>query len=408
MERSAIAVFTNRSANVSARSAAAIVVGRLLADEWPLGPAWGAACTVLADESDSVAVRCAAVRTLASAPAAAPNQLVRGWFDPARDVRREAIAVLRSITVPAHLEARLVEQLSSAEGSDPVLPLLNLALSFGYDPRIVRVYERAVVSDDAEVRAAALRGLAMIGEMGPAVAAVNDPAPKVRVEAAAALGGWSTLEPVELEAARALAKDADPAVRTMGRKALRLLGVRATPKPKRAVRGPQPVDPFGWTALLERISFRWLGDRDYAAGLDDAVIESGWLGRPPATESEIASLETRVGQPLPPSYAAFLRVSNGFGRVSPFIDGVLAASDVRRFADEHSDWIAAYAEHDKALAQVLSSAWQVSGVGDGVLLLHPGLANAREEWEASLFADWVPGRNSHESFLALVTRYAEP
>ncbi len=179
----------------------------------------------------------------------------------------------------------------------------------------------------------------MIGEMGPVINASNDESPIVRREVAAALGGWSTLEPVEFEAARALANDDDPAVKRMARKALRLLGARPVPTPGSVVRNGRPPDLDGWTALLDRISLPWLRDRDFAAGLDDEIIESGWLGRSPATESEIASHEARIGQPLPPSYTAFLRTSNGFDRISPFIDTVLAASDVQPFALENADWL---------------------------------------------------------------------
>ena len=212
MSRSAIETFTDRTVDDATRLAAADGVGRALALEWPLGPAWAAACRVPSDTTDSAPVRCAAVRVIANAPAAAPNQLVRGWHDPERAVRKEAIVVLRAIGVPAHLEDRLREQLTAAEGADPVLPLLNLALTFGYDQRIVDVYERALASSDPWPRAAAVRGLAMLGEMSGVVTAAADPDPSVRFEAAAALGGWSTLDPVEIDAVQALGEDDDPAV----------------------------------------------------------------------------------------------------------------------------------------------------------------------------------------------------
>ncbi len=404
----AIDVFTSRGGDVEARVAAAAEVGGLLATEWPLGLAWAATNRVLVDESDVVAVRCAAARALSNAPAAAPNQLVRGLHDPARAVRKEAIAVLRSITVPPQFEARLHEQLAAAEGPDPVLALLNLALTFGHDERIVRVYERSTRSADADVRAAAVRGLAMLGYLGAAIDAVNDPAVSVRVEAASVIGGWSTLDPAEIDAARTLADDPDPAVKKMARKALRLLSVSPVPMRRGEARSARPVDPFGWAALLERISNDWIQDRDYAAGLDHDVIDAGWLGRPPVTVGALRALEARVGKPLPPSYAGFLQVSNGFARVSFAIDEVFAAADVRPFAAEHADWIAAYGEHDPPLGQLLSAAWQVSEVGDGVLLLHPDVVNAEGEWAASLFANWIPGLDRHESFLRLIAAVSEP
>jgi cell wall assembly regulator SMI1 len=37
-----------------------------------------------------------------------------------------------------------------------------------------------------------------------------------------------------------------------------------------------------------------------------------WLGETGATETQIAALEQRIGQSLPPSYRSFLMVLNGF------------------------------------------------------------------------------------------------
>ena len=406
MSRSAIETFTDRSADDATRVAAAVEVGRALAEEWPLGAAWTAACRVLYDETDAVAVRCAAVRTIANAPMAARNQLTRGWHDPARAVRKEAVRVLRSIGVPAAEEARLAEQLAAAEGPDPVLTLLNLALTFGYDPRIVDVYERALVTGDPRARAAAVRGLAMLGDLGAAIAACDDTDATVRAEAVGALAGWSTLEQVEIDAVRALVADPDLAVAKLARTAVRILGVQAVARPGRAARLARPLDAIGWVPLLESISLRWLADRVHAAGLDDEVVRSGWLGRPPATPASLDALAHRVGRALPSSYAAFLAVTDGFGRVCASIDEVLPAAAVRPFVDEHADWIAAYAEHDPELGRELSGAWQVSAVHDGVLLLHPDRVGDDGEWQASLFANWVPGIEHHPSFLALIRALA--
>jgi len=44
------------------------------------------------------------------------------------------------------------------------------------------------------------------------------------------------------------------------------------------------------------------------------VVASGWLGFPGATEAETAAAEAHLGVTLPPSYRAFLRVSNGWHR----------------------------------------------------------------------------------------------
>ena len=43
---------------------------------------------------------------------------------------------------------------------------------------------------------------------------------------------------------------------------------------------------------------------------------------------------------------------------------------------------------------------------DGVLLLHPERVGDDGEWQASLFADWVPGIERHPSFFALIRALA--
>ena len=128
----------------------------------------------------------------------------------------------------------------------------------------------------------------MLGYLGAAIDAVNDPAVSVRVEAASAIGGWSTLDPAEIDAARRLADDPDPAVKKMARKALRLLSVSPVPVLRGETRGARPVDPFGWAALLERIA---LGIRETTG--NSIVIDVADLG---FMDSEAAPVLRRLGQ----------------------------------------------------------------------------------------------------------------
>jgi cell wall assembly regulator SMI1 len=53
--------------------------------------------------------------------------------------------------------------------------------------------------------------------------------------------------------------------------------------------------------------------------LPDEVKASLWLGRPPASDSQISQAEERLGIALPPSYRTFLRVSNGWGKLTQSI-----------------------------------------------------------------------------------------
>ena len=53
-------------------------------------------------------------------------------------------------------------------------------------------------------------------------------------------------------------------------------------------------------------------------------------------------------------------------------------------------------------ARHLSTAIQVSEVGDGVLLLSPAVLTADGEWEAWLFATWLPGAARFSSWWDLL------
>jgi cell wall assembly regulator SMI1 len=167
--------------------------------------------------------------------------------------------------------------------------------------------------------------------------------------------------------------------------------------------------------LLE-ISRLQLRDRVIADYLPKHKIAAGWLGEPGATESEIASNESRLGVRLPPSYREFLSVANGFDRIGPFIYRLYSAAEIERFGVRHQDWIDAYQlgheispeehlAHPKDSVRFrtdyLSSCLQISDVGDSaVVLLNPEVTNAQGEWETWFFANWNPGATRYPSFQA--------
>lgn len=396
MHSSPIEILADASARVAARVAVAAEVRRLLETERPLGDAWRTVCGVASDERAPAEVRRAAVRAMAGAPAAAPNQLVRVFTgDDDRSVRKEAVAVLRALGVAPSSETRLAAQLAAARGPNRALTLANLALSFGHDPRIVAVYDEALRDPDEAVRGLAVRGLAMLGEMAQVVAALDDPAPAVRARAVEDLGFYFTGDDAEAHALDRALGDADATVRNAAIVALRRIGRRPLAAIA-ATRAPAPSggDPFGWCPILEELSRRGLADRTYAVTLDDEVVASGWLGHPGATPAAIATLEERLGAKLPPSYAAFLRVSDGFRRLAPTVGALLPAARVRRFADENAGWLAA--------CSIPADAVQISEVFDGAVLLLVPAADALDgEWEAWLLASWL-GTRRHRSFLDLM------
>ena len=87
---------------------------------------------------------------------------------------------------------------------------------------------------------------------------------------------------------------------------------------------------FDWHGFLIRLSEEALCDPEIIeyGELPSEVIASGWLGYPGATDDEIARAEARLGAPLPPSYRAFLRVSNGWRHVPPFSERLWSTEDV--------------------------------------------------------------------------------
>jgi hypothetical protein len=177
-----------------------------------------------------------------------------------------------------------------------------------------------------------------------------------------------------------------------------------------------------WKALMQEWNERVLA----SARSDNLPLEvknAKWLGFPPASDAQIASVEERLGIPLPPSYRAFLKTTNGWHGLSHAIDRVWGTDEVTWFKNAHKDWIAAYTRPrpDGRRDEVpdeeyfayetpmdfrpthLRETLQVSEVGDAaVLLLNPQVIDTSGEWEAWFFANWNPGAHRFRSFRELI------
>jgi hypothetical protein len=136
----------------------------------------------------------------------------------------------------------------------------------------------------------------------------------------------------------------------------------------------------GWRAFLTRASRFWLSDPDVAAALPPAAVAAGWLGFPGATEARLAAAEARLGMPLPPSYRAFLAVSDGWLVAGAFVERLLPVAEVDWFRARHRGWIDAYLgpwsgeplPPELAYLPHFPHTLQISAVGDGaVYLLNP-------------------------------------
>ncbi|MDJ0704625.1 MAG: SMI1/KNR4 family protein [Leptolyngbyaceae cyanobacterium MO_188.B28] len=202
------------------------------------------------------------------------------------------------------------------------------------------------------------------------------------------------------------------------------------------------MSTFDWESFLRRWSqelIRAMGDEQ--ADLPPEALESGWLGYPGATEEQINQAEAHLGMILPPSYRAFLKVTNGWRQTTPLIDRLWSTEEIEWFASRHQDWIDAFLEQNqeryspvsenhldanthltapsvsdeeylvygeeqdcsKLRVEYLQAALEISDVGESAIyLLNPQVVADDGEWEAWFFGDWLPGADRYPSFRAMM------
>lgn len=198
------------------------------------------------------------------------------------------------------------------------------------------------------------------------------------------------------------------------------------------------MSAFDWERFLRRWSQVVLESMtvDQLAKMPQEVIDSGWLGYPGATETQITQAESRLGVRFPPSYREFLRVTNGWQQTTPFIRRLWSTEGIERFAVRHQKWIEAFTHHhentpisfdqeidldalwdlpavtdaeyfvygedqdcSKLRVEYLNTAIAISDVGDAAIyLLNPQVVTAAGEWEAWFFCDLLPGADRYPSF----------
>jgi hypothetical protein len=167
---------------------------------------------------------------------------------------------------------------------------------------------------------------------------------------------------------------------------------------------------------------RWsseLMSSELAARVNPAPESPDWLGFDSASEQDLEELENRLGLILPPSYRSFLLMSNGWRRTTFAIDRIRPVGEVYWFRVENERWVDVYSQSGSDLSdeeyyeypegfadghrvEHMRSLVQVSDVDDGVYLLNPEAVTPDGEWEAWLFANWVPGAQRYPSFAHLM------
>lgn len=187
------------------------------------------------------------------------------------------------------------------------------------------------------------------------------------------------------------------------------------------------MDTHRWRELLTELSHVTLASNNTDAHTRAAAVD-GWLGFAPVDEAAIAAAEARLGVRLPPSYCAFLAVSDGWRDCGPFISRLFSSAEMDWFAVRHQDWIDIWLDDDDEIpvsdeeygrygeeqdsgairVEYLPTMLQVSDVGDAaVILLNPRVIFPDGEWEAWFFANWIPGAYRYRSFWELVVDQLE-
>ncbi len=186
---------------------------------------------------------------------------------------------------------------------------------------------------------------------------------------------------------------------------------------------------FNWKSLLTDFSRTLIDERDEEDWeLTPKMVKSGWLGYPAASEAEIVEAETRLNTRFPPSYRAFLAVSNGWRNSDWTEMHLYSTSEIDWFASHNQEWIDAWQPTDQPSVsdekyfvygadqdcvhlrrEYLSTALEISsGSGDGdIFLLIPDVVSETGEWEAWHFGDKLPGANRYPSFYELMEKVAE-
>lgn len=175
------------------------------------------------------------------------------------------------------------------------------------------------------------------------------------------------------------------------------------------------MSALNWRRILKR----W-GDAILASDDVPELAGATNAGFAPATGAAIAATERRLGVRLPPSYQAFLKVSNGWwitGTAGPI--RMSRVEEIGRLGDLEPELVSIWGglgggEDDESADEPahlpndhLAGAIKISEDNDGFYLLNPAIESEDGEWQAAFFANWVPGAECHPSFGAMMSRLCD-
>jgi hypothetical protein len=204
-------------------------------------------------------------------------------------------------------------------------------------------------------------------------------------------------------------------------KALGLLPIPRPGRPKPPAGIATDPDRAQWWQTLAGLSRRLLASEENRIRIDEAVVKSGWLGLPPASDGEIAHLERRLRKTLPPSFRQYLRVSNGWLRGPSYPERWYGTHEIGWFRDLEPEYVRIWSEEIDPVSdeeylvygpkqeapairhEYVATCLQVSEQIDGyVYLLNPEVISPEGEWEAWLFGSKLPGAIRYRSWRELV------
>lgn len=196
---------------------------------------------------------------------------------------------------------------------------------------------------------------------------------------------------------------------------------------------------YDWLPFLKQCNQQTLArltTRDYSdetlalMGIAHAHLTSDWMGFSGASEATIAALEARLGATLPPSYRAFLSVSDGFCQPAMLVPRIFSSHEVDWFRNtnpaEGSEEAIAQGRALFGTIEIPDEEYFIYGkdqdpitmrdayipatlrisareiYGSALYLLNPKVITEDGEWEAWKIAHWLPGANRYRSFWDLM------
>ncbi|MFF7988794.1 SMI1/KNR4 family protein [Kitasatospora xanthocidica] len=160
-------------------------------------------------------------------------------------------------------------------------------------------------------------------------------------------------------------------------------------------------ETFDWRPFLTRWSEEWAGayadPSDLRTAGDGEAWQARWLGFEPAPEERIAAAEERLGRRLPPSYRAFLEVTDGWRETGGSVYRLAGTAQ----AHWHEDAFGLSEYFDEGeLRGMWARALQLDVESDmTTVLLDPLAAGEDGEWAVYCHSSWAgSGPTRYDSF----------